>query len=331
MSEEFPPLIARKERLTIEEIEKLEGLPEIDTFQNVKPSELCYCTYRQAPDFLKGNSGICDYYRFNYSHSMALRSIFKWHNQTLNLWTHLLGALLMFFCYQWWAVDEYSVVFKFITIGPAITQFFSGVFHMFGCCSKNHYFRLVSIDIASIAATVFPLQYGNARLLLPGNAGDTWIKVCFTANAIGILTVFVPSFNDPNIRWVRSVVWSTIAFCAFIIPVDSWRRYGRSDILEIVFIQYIFWFIAMLIYSFRIPERSLVKKYAEMEGIDDVVKFPSTKTNVSVTRTDEKKKHRYFSTFVHSHILFHLMITFNSVLNVYIMNYIIRYKLPIKV
>ncbi|KAH6828885.1 heptahelical transmembrane protein1 [Perilla frutescens var. hirtella] len=51
-------------------------------------------SFHELPDYMKDNEYILDYYRANWPLKEALFSIFRWHNETLNVWTHLLGFLL---------------------------------------------------------------------------------------------------------------------------------------------------------------------------------------------------------------------------------------------
>ncbi|KAK8991275.1 hypothetical protein V6N11_062294 [Hibiscus sabdariffa] len=51
-------------------------------------------SYKELPEYMKDNEFILKYYRANWSLKEALFSIFLWHNETLNVWTHLLGFLL---------------------------------------------------------------------------------------------------------------------------------------------------------------------------------------------------------------------------------------------
>uniref|UniRef100_A0A2P2J7X3 Heptahelical transmembrane protein 2 n=1 Tax=Rhizophora mucronata TaxID=61149 RepID=A0A2P2J7X3_RHIMU len=50
--------------------------------------------YKDLPEYLQDNEYILDYYRCEWPLKDALLSVFSWHNETLNIWTHLGGFLL---------------------------------------------------------------------------------------------------------------------------------------------------------------------------------------------------------------------------------------------
>ncbi|KAI5079951.1 hypothetical protein GOP47_0005430 [Adiantum capillus-veneris] len=61
--------------------------------KKVKEQAYRLLDYHACPDYLKDNEFILSYYRAEFSLSQALSSLFRWHNETLNVWTHLLGFL----------------------------------------------------------------------------------------------------------------------------------------------------------------------------------------------------------------------------------------------
>ena len=46
-------------------------------------------SYKELPEYMKDNEFILNYYRANWSLKEALFSIFRWHNETLNVWTYV--------------------------------------------------------------------------------------------------------------------------------------------------------------------------------------------------------------------------------------------------
>lgn len=51
-----------------------------------------YVTFDALPPHQRDNKYILGYYRSNYSVKKSLRSLFQLHNETGNIWTHLIGT-----------------------------------------------------------------------------------------------------------------------------------------------------------------------------------------------------------------------------------------------
>ncbi|XP_054822471.1 heptahelical transmembrane protein 2 [Prosopis cineraria] len=47
--------------------------------------------FHELPEYLQDNEFILDYYRSEWPLKHILWSVFSWHNETLNIWTHLIG------------------------------------------------------------------------------------------------------------------------------------------------------------------------------------------------------------------------------------------------
>jgi adiponectin receptor len=58
---------------------------------------------KQVPEYLIFNRYILSGYRVNFSAKDSLLSLFTWHNETLNIWTHVLGFILFFCLFLAWA------------------------------------------------------------------------------------------------------------------------------------------------------------------------------------------------------------------------------------
>ena len=52
------------------------------------------CTYRDAPEWSVHNQYIHTGYRTNFTFKDAFKSVLMVHNETANIWTHILGLLI---------------------------------------------------------------------------------------------------------------------------------------------------------------------------------------------------------------------------------------------
>ena len=122
------------------------------------------------PDYLKHNPHITHGYRVNLTFKQTTFSLFHWHNETLNVWTHL-GGLLLFLVM---AAGAYATWLNRAAIGEIVTStvfflsammmlLFSSVFHLYNCCSDRHYDFTAKLDYSGIAVLIvgsyYPLLY----------------------------------------------------------------------------------------------------------------------------------------------------------------------------
>ncbi|GMQ02278.1 hypothetical protein CsSME_00048582 [Camellia sinensis var. sinensis] len=67
----------------------------VDSGQNMKQGfERQLVKYESLPEYLKDNEFILDYYRCGWLLKETLLTVFAWHNETLNIWTHLGGFII---------------------------------------------------------------------------------------------------------------------------------------------------------------------------------------------------------------------------------------------
>lgn len=55
--------------------------------RNVEGKTYNVVRFEELPEYMKDNEYILNYYRANWPLKQALFSIFRWHNETLNVWT----------------------------------------------------------------------------------------------------------------------------------------------------------------------------------------------------------------------------------------------------
>lgn len=55
--------------------------------RNKPTKRCCLVTFEELPEYMKDNEYILNYYRADWPLKDAFFSLFRWHNETLNVWT----------------------------------------------------------------------------------------------------------------------------------------------------------------------------------------------------------------------------------------------------
>lgn len=63
-------------------------------------------SYEELPEYMKENEFILNYYRSEWPVLNAALSLFSWHNETINIWTHLVG-FMVFLGLTVWHLAQY--------------------------------------------------------------------------------------------------------------------------------------------------------------------------------------------------------------------------------
>jgi adiponectin receptor len=115
--------------------------------------------YTTAPHWTRHNAYLRTGYRGvgNWMHS--LRSVLQWHNETCNIWTHLLAAIGFVVT---WGVTRLVVTPRVLPFWPLDVFFVSAVFcfsastvyHCFNCVSPRTCSRLLCLDYCGIGCMI---------------------------------------------------------------------------------------------------------------------------------------------------------------------------------
>eukprot|EP01121_Diplochlamys_sp_Union-15-3_P020839 TRINITY_DN8255_c0_g1_i2.p1 TRINITY_DN8255_c0_g1~~TRINITY_DN8255_c0_g1_i2.p1 ORF type:complete len:222 (+),score=5.38 TRINITY_DN8255_c0_g1_i2:34-699(+) len=177
---------------------------------------LSYCkrkyplyNWAQIPIFLKHNEYIIDYYRVQLSWYDCLQSVFHWHNESLNIWTHLLGIPIMLvlcviaFC-TWLKDGQFLEVTVFLVYIFCASLLFlcSGIFHLLHCISEKMYCKCVKLDYTGISVMII----GTAWAPIYHMFCDTfWVLFYIIGiTLLGALGLYV-SWNDNFAKIGREV------------------------------------------------------------------------------------------------------------------------------
>jgi adiponectin receptor len=186
-------------------------------------------------------------YRIRLSWPQIWASIFLWHNETLNIWTHLLGGGV----FLWVFLNEHGLpnnvdlgeghaqlerwpIFLFLTTAM-LCLFFSTAFHWFYCYSRSIYALMVRVDYSGVALLIagsyFPWLYYNFYCL------ESWqtfyLSSVVVLGGATFLFSLLEFFSQPRFNVLR--VFTFIGFGAFCVVRLPQLFFTMSTELTILF------------------------------------------------------------------------------------------------
>lgn len=219
-------------------------------------------------------------YRCDFTYRLALCSLFRIHNETINVWTELAPALG--FC-------AWSVIFlskpqfaelpaedrAFVTVGliccSVVRPICSGFAHLLHCTSASGYIFWWSVDYFSIAAAILASSLVSARFAF---YCDVPLQVLFFTSSAGLLCtsiVAVLAVASPALRAASFLLF--VIFCngvplVYQVAVKFAKGNSHMDVPPL-YLQY--WgaslgtFLLGLIIKFAMmPEKVLVNRWADI-------------------------------------------------------------------
>mmetsp|Transcript_1820 Transcript_1820/g.2530 ORF Transcript_1820/g.2530 Transcript_1820/m.2530 type:complete len:287 (-) Transcript_1820:116-976(-) len=159
----------------------------------------------------------------------VLYSLFSFHNESMNIWSHLIGFVCMFVSGISVSIDlfqkgnKFSDIFalELYIICAALCLLLSSVYHWFGCLSEECHQCLLRLDLTGVALLV-------AGSFLPGvyygfycspNAQQVHLCLTFLVLVIGVSTPWL-KFEIYG-RNVRPFVYAFLVILGFI-PFAHW-------------------------------------------------------------------------------------------------------------
>jgi len=230
--------------------------------------------FNRLPKYLRDNEYIVGYYRpGHWSLRQIIGSLFRLHNETFNIWSHLLGfaffvvlTVITVVCSERLAAEaDAQQVTRwplYVFFGGAMTCLLaSSVCHLFGCCSQHVASIIWRFDYVGIAVLIVtsyfpPVYYGF--LCLP-----FWQKFyLWSASLFGAATVVVSLmevFQTIHFRPVRAVIFSGLGLFGVVPVVHQWAVHNHIPLFQEALIYDLLmgatYLIGAAVYATRIPER----------------------------------------------------------------------------
>eukprot|EP01027_Heterolobosea_sp_BB2_P012443 GEZU01018036.1.p1 GENE.GEZU01018036.1~~GEZU01018036.1.p1 ORF type:complete len:314 (+),score=77.83 GEZU01018036.1:647-1588(+) len=206
-------------------------------------------------------------YRLNFSFGLCCKSLFKIHNETTNIWTHMVGFFLFasLAIYTMFFVDldvKHKTVFLIFLFSAQKCMLFSTLFHLFGCMSPVAFFKLLQLDYAGICALI-----GGSMLVVIYEGWYChrqwkWVYLGFATIivVVGIIACLMKSFYTPSYVGLRTALFVAMA-ASGIVPTLHLLYHIRFESRELnmiiwpVILQYGVYGIGVAVFAARIPER----------------------------------------------------------------------------
>ncbi|KAM6076809.1 progestin and adipoQ receptor family member 3 isoform 2-T4 [Chlamydotis macqueenii] len=190
-------------------------------------------TYEQIPLFLKDNPYITDGYRAYLPSRLCLKSLFILSNETVNIWSHLLGFLLFFALgiYDLTAVlpaagasREDFVICSVCLFCFQVCMLCSVGYHLF-CCHRSEKTsrRWMALDYAGISIGILGCYVSGVFYAFYCN--NYWRQVYLITVLAMVLAVFFaqihPSYLTQQWHRLRSIIFCSVSGYG-IIPTVHW-------------------------------------------------------------------------------------------------------------
>jgi adiponectin receptor len=220
------------------------------------------------PEWLKGNPFILSYYRAGYTTKQCFKSIFAMHNETLNIWTHLIGFLIILALSAHILVNlelhrtrDY-LVFSVFQLGSMVMLGGSSVYHTLSAhrCEEVHNVAL-ALDYFGITAMIVGSFYPPVFYLFScSNVVRAAYLVAITLLGIlGLMGPFFTFFNTQMFYWPRMILYSSLTSVGILPTIHMFVGLPTNEqtvpLYKGMFLMLVTYCVGMVIYIFKIPER----------------------------------------------------------------------------
>jgi adiponectin receptor len=245
---------------------------ETKKYTEVENGHLKLITYNQCPKWLADNPYIISKYRPPcYSYMSCYKSLFYIHNETGNVYTHLVGAVfftVFYLCTVYLYVPELKKV-EFLekvsivmsVIGGLTCMCFSWHFHLFSAHSLKVNRNWLTCDFIGIVSLIYttglPLSYYSFYCYPEFRA--KYMAVSAIIGAVSFLSILNPIFSRDEYRLIRSTLFLFLSISELIPVGYGLIKYNRDILFNYLSFNWyaagaLLYLIGLILYAKRIPE-----------------------------------------------------------------------------
>ncbi|KAJ3424385.1 adiponectin receptor protein [Anaeramoeba flamelloides] len=229
--------------------------------------DLPLTTYSKLPKWLQFNEHIQSGYRFGYNVKNTFKSLFQYHNETVNIWTHLLGSLIFVFLIFYTFKSEYlkdaTFVSKLFVISSPISAIIcllsSTFYHLFEQSSLKFSVGFLKMDLTGI---LIMITFSTTPMVYFLMAYSNKIYYSYTIVLLSIGIFFIVSiwggfsFINKMVK-LRAFLFVVLSGYCLLLPLHA--RYLETSsyanyALYRLFLQYGSFGIGLIFYLTKFPE-----------------------------------------------------------------------------
>lgn len=230
--------------------------------------------YNEVPDFLKINPYILYGYRSLLPLHLCIKSIFVWSNETINIWSHLLGCLIFIVLLPYdnlYTIPKSlgtladHIVCSVSLICYQICMICSAGYHVFYCHSPQANVRWLAFDLSGIVV-------GLMGCYIPGvhyafYCVSRWENIYLFSVIVLSLIILTIQLNPKRLSdsiafTISRVLMYTFLACYGIIPSAHWFYMNggwQTEIVRVFIPKLVYMYLiglgAIFFYLFHFPER----------------------------------------------------------------------------
>lgn len=209
--------------------------------------------FHELPSVLRFNQYILSGYRAGYDYRTAVLSLFQLHNETGNIWSHLLPAVF-FFCAIWMPSDCQGWMHKLHEISVVTCLLASVAYHTCLAC-HHHYCYWIKIDVCGVYGLLLGSQMHVFSFAFQCHPGYLWIAIGLYVILGAIGLGYSLQGTTPIARSVPMLPLLAIRVGVLYLrlwmgsgSLEAWRLYALAEGLCV---------IGAVMNGLRIPERFL--------------------------------------------------------------------------
>jgi len=214
---------------------------------------------------MKGSS--CEFilsgYRTSRSWWECTHSIFRMHNETINIWTHLIGALIWIFMMdattgmlQYHNTEDVTIsILRLCFVMCIFMPVFSSTYHTYKCVSENLCKFLLSLDIIGIHLLMFARTLTEAYVVFYCDRA-IWLDLVMICLVPALALAMYGSWTRTQWPFIPAVLLAHVPVISFLINgggVDTFSpRITRYLTLSLS--GSVTGIVAFVLFMYRIPE-----------------------------------------------------------------------------